>query len=99
MEELPEIVICAAIRADDGYIVRGHRHNDAIRTMRGMPRYVDSKAPYGDDQGFITSKNRYVDRREACQIQQAAGIPSFYEQGDEPHKAFWNGELYSEDLY
>lgn len=98
MEE-PEIVICAAIRADDGYIVRGHRHNDAIRTMRGMPRYADSKAPYGDDQGFITSKNRYVNRKEGMELQKAAGIPSKYELDGKPEGAFLHGELYSEDLY
>lgn len=95
----PEIVICAAVRADDGYIVRGHRHNDALRTLRGIPAYEHSKPPHGDDQGFVTSENRYVDRREACQLQQAAGIVSYYERRGEPWKAYFDGELYSEDLY
>lgn len=100
MEKEPEIVICAAVRADDGYIVRGHRHNDAIRTLRGIPRYADSKSPHGEDQGFVTSRNRYVTRREGCEIQKAAGIPSFYERDPQTaHKAYLYGELYSEDLY
>jgi hypothetical protein len=45
-------------------------------------------------QGFITSKNRYVDRKEAFNIQKLAGIKSVAKDGYDPSK-----ELYSEDLY
>lgn len=89
-----EIVICAAIRMTDGYVVRGHRHADAMRTASEIPRYKDER-PYSGDQGFVTSHNRYVGRVEACQLQKAAGIESVLEGAE----AYLHGELYSEDLY
>jgi hypothetical protein len=57
-----EIVICAAVRAKDGKIIRGHRHNDAIRALHDIPGYEQEHC-HGDDQGFVTSTNRYVTRR------------------------------------
>lgn len=90
----PEIVICSAVRCPDGYIIRGHRHCDAIHTFRGIPRYKNEKrAPSGENQGFVTSRNRYVGREEAYQLQVAAGIPSHDPGG------YRGEELYSEDLY
>ena len=91
-EEIKEIVICAAVIAKDGKIVKGHRHNDAIRTLHGMVGYEQEKVDTRH-QGFITSKNRYVDRREGLRIQLAQGIPSADKDG------YRYGELYSEDLY
>lgn len=78
----------------DGYIVRGHRHSDAIRTAHDIPRY-ENERPHGDDQGFVTSQNEYVTRFQAMTILQAAGIPSVLPA----HDAFRGGECYSEDLY
>ena len=88
-----EFVICAAIRMKDGYIIRGHRHSDAIATMKGIPRYKDEWA-FGEDQGFVTSKNRYVTRKEGYEIQKAAGIESH-----DKENPYVERELYSEDLY
>ncbi len=90
-----EIIICAAIRMNDGYIIRGHRHNDALRTAAGIPRYKGDSHAWGENQGFVTSKNRYVDRLEAARIQKAAGIKSKMPEGQE----YLHGECYSEDLY
>lgn len=89
-----EIVICSAIRMNDGYIVRGHRHADAIRTASQIPRYKND-LPFGSNQGFVTSKGRYVDRIEGAKIQKLAGIKSKMPEGQE----YLHGELYSEDLY
>lgn len=89
-----EIVICAAIRMKDGYIIRGHRHADCFRTADRMKKYRDER-PHGDDQGFVTSQNRYVNRKEGVEIQKAAGIRSILCDAD----AYRGGELYSEDLY
>jgi hypothetical protein len=86
----PEIVICAAVRAKDGTIIRGQGHADALRTLQGRPGYRDER-PHGDDQGFITSRNRYVTRAEGLQLQLAAGIPSARDG--------YTWQLYSEDLY
>jgi hypothetical protein len=79
-----EKVICAAVRASNGKIVRGHRHNDAIRALQAMPGY-ESEQPRGDDQGFVTSTNRFVNRKEAYQLH--------FPDSTEP------GELHSDDLY
>lgn len=90
-----ETIICAAVRAKDGFIYRGHRHAHAMHKpfgLQGIPGY-EKEHPYGDDQGFITSKNRYVTRQEGMKIQLAAGIPSADPGG------YRGDELYSEDLY
>lgn len=89
---MKEIVICAAVGMSDGYVVRGHRHNDAIRTAHGIPRYKDER-PHGDDQGFVTSENRYVTRKVGFEVQHAAKILSVDSMG------YKGEELYSEDLY
>ena len=95
-----ETVICAAVRASDGYIIRGHRHHDCFRTMKGIPRYAEIlRTPHLDrdeNQGFVTSRNRYVTRREGYHLQIAAGI----ESAAKAHGDDYRGkELYSEDLY
>lgn len=94
LKEEMEIVICAAIRMPDGYIIRGHRHNNCIMTASSIPRYKGIHT-HGDDQGFVTSLNRYVTRKQGYEIQKAAGIESVCKEGDR----YLGGELYSEDLY
>ena len=89
---MKEIVICAAVRAKDGKVIIGHRHNFAMRTMNVIPGY-ENERPNGDDQGFITSMNRYVNREEGYKLQIEAGIPSKDPGG------YRGGELFSEDLY
>jgi hypothetical protein len=46
------------------------------------------------EQGFVTSRNRYVDRTEAMRLQVAAGIPSACGGRMEDGQL-----LFSEDLY
>ena len=92
MNHLPrEICICAAVIAEDGYIARGHRHHNCIAVLRAMGKVPQ---PNHESQGFITSKNRYVNRVEGCRLQKEAGI----ESNDKLHP-YMGGELYSEDLY
>jgi hypothetical protein len=83
-----EICLCAAIRLTDGYIIRGHRHNDCFRTLSGMTLPSDVRVA---QQGFLTTGNRFVDRRVGLQLQLAAGIPSA--------RGGYHSQLYSEDLY
>lgn len=96
-----EIVICSAIRLPDGRIVRGHRHGDCIRTAIEL---IDHRYNIGlepkpwnasmcRERGFISSRNRYVDREEGLRLQLAAGIPSACPSG------YRQRELFSEDLY
>lgn len=89
------VVICAAIRMSDGYIIRGHRHNDCFMTASKIPRYKNER-PHAEDQGFVNSLNQYVTRKEGYEIQRAAGIESVVA---DPSERYLNGELYSEDLY
>ncbi len=85
----PEFIICSAIMMKDGYVIRGHRHNDAIRTASDIPRYSKE---FIDEQGFITSTGRFVGREEAHII---AGMAK------QISNEKFNKEtmLYSEDLY
>ncbi len=94
----PEIVICSAIRLRDGRIFRGHRHHDCMRTAEALVEHQEPgswMAKHGLDleQGFITSRNRYVDREEGLRLQKAAGIESACKSG------YRNRSLFSEDLY
>ena len=97
-----EFILCAAIRrikprecvrqyhVSDIYDVElGYRHPDILVRFEGEV----SKKP--SDQGFFTSRNRFVDRKEAFMIAyQANQIPIalYDERGND-------GKLYSEDLY
>lgn len=87
-----ETVICAAIRTVEGIIVRGHRHDGCLRYAATI-RAVDETKLRDAEQGFVTSRNRFVDRIEGRNIQEAAGIPS---QSLGGYRGYL---LYSEDLY
>lgn len=77
-----------------GLVVEGHRHADIIRTMVnlvGKRTCTNGEDCAGESvQGFVTNKNRFVDRVEALKIAREANQliseTSF-------------SELYSEDLY
>ncbi len=86
-----EICICAAVKATDGTVIRGHRHRDCLE---GIVRRGKTPCINSDSQGFITSLNRYVDRREGFALQAEAGIESANPEGY--NSAGW---LFSEDLY
>lgn len=91
MSEEKEIVICAAVKTKNGTVIRGHRHADAIHAAQteGFTLRDLSFA----DQGFVTSRNRYVTREEGRKIQDTAGIKSASPEG------YMRGTLFSEDLY
>lgn len=87
---MKEICICAAVKTECGRIFRGHRHGDCFYAIQRRKLKI-AKQPKA--QGFITSKNRYVDREEGARLQIEAGI-----------KSAWTGKpvkglLFSEDLY
>jgi hypothetical protein len=84
-----EIVICAAIKTKGGQIIRGDRHSDILALMG--QKLIDRKESV---QGFITSRNRFVNRHDAADIQKHAKIPS-----KNPEGYNLDGNLYSEDLY
>lgn len=94
-----EICICAAIRLPDGRVIRGHRHHNCFHAIAELAT-VDASVPSGPvatarfEQGFVTSRNRFVGREEGVALQIAAGIPS----ADTVRKGYGN-QLFSEDLY
>jgi len=93
---LPELCICAAIRLPDGRVIRGHRHHNCFAAIAELAT-VDASIPSQSErfeQGFVTSRNRFVDRVEGLALQRAAGIPS----ADPVRKGYGN-QLFSEDLY
>ena len=83
-----EIVICAAIKLITGEVIRGHGHVDCFNAARVRKLELKDRI-----EGFITSKNRFVDRKEGWLIQYYAGIPSANPRG------YDKDELYIEDLY
>lgn len=88
---MKEICICAAIKTKEGIVIRGHRHADAIKAaMTEGFKLTDLSFA---DQGFVTSRNRYVTREEGRKLQDAAAIKSANPEGYMPNT------LFSEDLY
>jgi hypothetical protein len=85
-----EICICSAVLTEDGIAVRGHRHSDCIYSIHQRGKNISKKK---NSQGFITSRNRFVNREEAAKLQIKAGINSIFT--NKPSQ----GKLMSEDLY
>ena len=107
-----EYILCAAIKRieprqdttmyhnnDICNIEIGYRHHDIIR------RFHDEVSRYPEDQGFYTSKGRFVGRKEAMVIAMAAGQVRNTYYGRKPLMEAYNDgdllvkDLYSEDLY
>ena len=102
---IEEYIICAAIWYADtkeyphqprnvasGYVICGHRHHNCITT-----NYILTGESTGDNaiQGFLTSHNKFVDRKDANTI---ALNQNQILNVNLSHTA--NGpELYSEDIY
>lgn len=78
-----EYILCAAIHYDDGlsyahqpvgiisgYVVVGRRHSDCIYTQERMPvtTQILSKV-----QGFLTSRNRFLNRHDSYLLALACG--------------------------
>ena len=63
-----EFILCASLKFQDN-IVSGHRHSDCYELIRKMcPNIADTSLPQREDQGFLTSLNRHVDRKEGWKI-------------------------------
>ena len=75
------------VNCDRGLVFCGWRHPQCIYTKCSITGLKDYES--GENvQGFLTSKNRFVDRREAAKIAFEFGQIDFQKT-----------ELYSEDLY
>lgn len=102
-----ETIVAAAIRVkvpDEFYsqIWKGKRIYPQFLTITALPparhaqllHPTDGQNVGPDDQGFITSRGRYVDRKEALRIVIANGQT----QIDHPARNA-GGQLFSEDLW
>lgn len=94
-----EKILCAAIHYNDGIyhhsqpkgiiegiVICGYRHNNCISLLALF--YPNGEYKAKCIQGFLTSKNRFVNREEGAQL--------WKEQGGVLN---YSNELFSEDLY
>ena len=88
----PEILEPRGFRpfnVDKGVVVSGWRHGNCIYQMVAITGLRSIPAEAGEEvQGFLTNKNRFVDREEGAKIHTANG-----------HKIDFENRLFSEDLY
>jgi len=90
-----EIILCSAINYNNT-IICGHRHGDCYIVLRNLLNIQEDDEPGRDQQGFLTSFNRFVDRKEAWKIAKENNQIQF------GLKASENGDdsiLVSENLY
>jgi hypothetical protein len=92
-KEIPQVL---PKNCDRGLVVLGHRHGQAMWTMScltGLRSVENAEDGVGEhEQGFLTNKNRFVDREEGFEIAEVAG-----QLNDRPRGG--GRTLYSEDLY
>lgn len=88
----PEILENRGFRpynVDRGIVISGWRHGNCIWQISAITGLRSIPAQAGDSiQGFLTNKNRFVDRKEGGEIAFAAGQTETLKE-----------TLYSEDLY
>lgn len=92
----PEILEPRGFRpynVDRGLVVSGWRHGNCIYQMVAITGLRDIPAEVGESvQGFLTNKNRFVDREEGWKIAEAADQINDRVRGG-------SRSLFSEDLY
>ena len=81
LHRLDEYIICSGIWFDDGkkyahqpknietgIVVAGRRHHNCYSTLANVTGRTSAHLDYEKVQGFITSQDRFVDRKEAAKI-------------------------------
>jgi hypothetical protein len=86
---------------ETGFVISGRRHNNCYAVLKsllgkeGMERILNDVKQTRDDQGFITSMNRYVNRKEAMVIAKRENqllVPKLHQDNED-------SILTSEDLF
>lgn len=90
-----EFILCAALNFN-GNIICGHRHSDCYATLQDVVKVKDEDMPQRDNQGFLTSLNRYVDRKEGWKI---AKENNQIQWGLSASEKSEDSQLISENLY
>lgn len=96
-----EYILCSAIWFNDGnvynhqpknikvgFVIAGRRHHNCFNTLAITTNRNNKYLKFEKEQGFITNKDRFVDRIKAAEIAYKAG------QIDQP-----KNKLFSEDIY
>lgn len=76
---------------DRGIVFSGHRHGQCIYTKVAITGLRDDESGE-NEQGFLTSKNRFVSRQEALEI-------ALKQKQVIDHSQIRGDRLFSEDLY
>jgi hypothetical protein len=90
-EDIPSSLL-RPVNCATGIVFCGFRHPHCLYQLVAITGMRSVKTEVGDySQGFLTSRNRFVDRREAAKIAIASGqiLKTEYEKG----------VLFSEDIY
>ncbi len=91
------LIICAAVKVKGSLKVwRGHRHNHALKAMNDELSYELCRKEIDKlevEQGFITSTNHFVDRKEALALAVSAGQVNI-EACIMPHIGLDSSDLY-----
>lgn len=107
--EQDEKILCAAIWFDDGrqynlqpkniksgVVLCGWRHGCIFPQIGGTVGERQKLGIYEKEQGFLTSKNRFVDRQEAAEIAIKTNQFKDKKEAEEVRKTHY---LYSENIY
>lgn len=106
IDNTKEYILCAAVKRLDGGFDCGYRHNDVYEKVPKEIYGID----FYNDMGFLTSKGRFVGRREAYKIALECGQVRKRDAKSDKAMAEWLGLneeqikkglewLASEDLY
>ena len=91
-----EFILCAAIMWGD-IMITGYRHGDCYETLYAfVGDFSEQAEPGREHQGFLTSKNRYVDRKEGWKIANENNQIKFGKKASDRGE---ESELISENLY
>ena len=83
----PEYIMCAAIKyyikgEDTAKYVIGGNHGQCIESFANMELYKTDRDMDREEQGFLTTSGRFVDRYEAWNIAKMAGQLRYYDSAD-----------------
>ena len=104
IDNTKEYILCAAVKRLDGGFDCGYRHNDVYEKVPKEDIMKTYEIDFYDGMGFLTSKERFVGRREAWKIALECGQvkPREYGRMRELGSDVKDGDydfLASEDLY
>lgn len=67
------LIVCAAVKMNDGMVIAGVRHFSPDMRITLEAIYGEGYHLKVDEQGFITNKGEFVNRKEAWDIAEAGG--------------------------